>query len=308
MKKLYIAAILILSTIITSAQTNVTLWNIQYSTVDSCGAVPNSAYANQYVNTGGIITAKCSYGYWMQTSHATKWAAIFVYDKKYAPVVGDSITITAQVTEYNNETELDSVKALTVVSGGNQALTPPTLVAFDSIQRREYQAMLVKIKNTTCLRYNSLSVWYVFYDSTMTNGVPAVDTIDNVVFSTQKYTVGQTYDITGVIHFETANWVEPRNANDIVGIANYQANISKVSLFPNPNHGMFTISVNTIDARKNTVMNIEDVTGRIVYTRTLDLVSGQNNIPVNVSGFAKGTYLVQFNNSDGSAFNKFIVE
>ena len=52
---------------------NVSLWDIQYSTIDSNGATPSSPYVKQYVNTGGITTGVCSYGYYLQTTNAHKW-------------------------------------------------------------------------------------------------------------------------------------------------------------------------------------------------------------------------------------------
>ena len=193
------------------AQTNVSLWDIQYSPVDTCGAIPNSTYQYQMVNTGGIVTALSNgYGYWIQTSHATEWAAINIYDNTNTPSVGDSVTLTGKVIEWYNETEIDSVSNFTIVSHGNQALTPPTVVAFDSIQKRKYQGMLVKVKDAIDVRYNSGSKWYVFSDSTMTKTKPSEDTIDNNSY-TYRFSKGKRYNITGYVHFEYANWLEPRN-------------------------------------------------------------------------------------------------
>jgi hypothetical protein len=51
-KLLVVAIVLGLTFGAKASYPNVSLWNIQYSTVDSCGALPNSPYAGQYVVTG----------------------------------------------------------------------------------------------------------------------------------------------------------------------------------------------------------------------------------------------------------------
>lgn len=295
------------------AQSNVSLYNIQYSPVDSPYAVPNSTYANQYVKTGGIITGVCSYGYYMQTSYATEWAAINVYDKTYASTVavGDSVTLTAQVTEYYNETELDSVKTLTVVSSGNQARTPATVIALDSIQQRRYQGMLIKIKDATCIRYNTTAAWWVFSDSTMLNHTTCEDTVDNILMATQTYIPGDKYDITGCIHFEYANWIEPRSAADIqlvAGIGNIQNNFAEVNVFPNPSNGIFTASVELTNNEKNTNIVLTDLTGRVIQQQQLNLYTGKNTIPINISNLEKGIYFLQMGNSEAITVKKILVQ
>jgi hypothetical protein len=287
---------------------NVSLWNIQYSPVDSVGATPNSAYMYQYVNTGGIITAKYGYGYYVQTTNATEWAAINVYDRTYNPVVGDSVTFTGKVIEFHNETEIDSLSNFKIVSHNNQALTPPTLVAFDSIQRRKYQGMLVKIKDATCLWYNLAQAWYAFSDSTMTKAINSEDTVDNVVFIKQSYTPGKRYNITGCIHFEYANWVEPRNIKDIdsinvTGINEVSDNSAGITVYPNPSNGVFTIEP-SVDSRQSLV-NVYTVLGKKVYS---EFTIHNGVFTIDISSLAKGLYFLQISNSRYNTVKKIIIE
>ena len=292
---------------------NVSLWNIQYSTIDTNGATPSSAYVNQIVNTGGIITGTFSYGYFLQTSNAHAWAAIYVYDKTYKPVVGDSVTLSAKVEEYNKETELDSIFNFKVVSTGNQALTPVTYVAFDSIQQRKYQGLLVKTKDVTCLRFNSVQKWWVFYDSTTINTINCEDTIDNIIMATQKYTPGKRYNITGCIHFEYANWIEPRNIQDIdsiyvLGIMTYQYNSENVNIFPNPTNGKFNAVINSVDNKKNVQLVLTNISGRELYRKQVDFSVGENSIPFNLINLAAGTYLLQVNSATSNAVRKIVIQ
>jgi hypothetical protein len=293
---------------------NVSLYNIQYNSVDSNGATPSSPYVNQYVNTGGIITGVCSYGYYLQTSNAHKWAAINVYDKTYKAAVGDSVTFTGQVTEYNKETEMDSLSNFVIVSKGNQALTPATTVALDSIQRREYQGLLVKIKDATCLRFNKPAVWWVFYDSTTINSIKCEDTIDNTLMTKQTYTPGKKYNVTGCVHFEHANWIEPRTIADIdsinvtAGIATYQNNSVNVNLFPNPNNGIFTFTISSVSEVKNVELVLLDIMGKEIYRKRTDIYTGENSIPFNLGNIAKGTYLLQMSNMQLNTISKVIIQ
>jgi hypothetical protein len=287
----------------------VSLYDIQYTTNPN----GNSPYMNQYVNTGGIVTAIYSYGYYVQNSHATKWAAINVYDKAHKPAVGDSITMTGQVIEYYNETEIDSVKSVAVVSTGNQALTPPTVVGFDSIQSEEYEGMLVKVKDATCLRYNIGAAWWVFTDSTMTKATTSEDTVDNIIMVTQHYTPGKKYNVTGCIHFEYANWIEPRNINDIdslnvTGINEVPFSADNVSLFPNPNNGKFTVTVNASTHEENTLLILTDITGRVIYKEQVDIHADTETLYVNAGNLAKGAYFLQISNAQSSTVKKLIVE
>ncbi|HTB06520.1 MAG TPA: T9SS type A sorting domain-containing protein [Bacteroidia bacterium] len=297
----------------TAQTTNVTLYNIQYSTVDSVGAIPNSAYNGKTVNTGGIVTAVYGSGYYIQTSYAHAWAALFVYDGSHSPSVGDSIALTGSVIEYYNETELQTITSFNIISSGNQARTPATDVSFDSIQRRKYQAMLIRAKDITCLHYNTAQAWYAFYDSTTTKGKPSEDTVDNIIMVTQKYTNGKKYNITGVIHFEYANWIEPRNQADIdsinvTAVQEYANPIANVNVFPNPSNGEFTISVDAPNGVKNVEVSLTDITGRVVYTEQMNITAGKSSLLVNAGNLEKGTYFLQLRNAEYKTVNKVVVE
>ncbi len=289
--------------------TNVSLYQVQYTTANPA----NSPYMNQFVTTGGIITATYTSGYYVQTRNVNAWAAVNVYDYNHTPAIGDSVTFSGQVIEYYNETEIQQIVNYTKVSSGNQALTPPTVVAFNTIQGEQYEGMLIKAKDITDLRYNAAAAWYVFYDSTMTLGINSEDTVDNIIY-TYGYTTGKKYNITGVVHFEYANWIEPRNQMDIdsidvtAGIKNYNNNSTDITVYPNPNNGVFTISVKALSNENNTDIILTDLTGRVVYKEQLDTHTGSGSLPVNTSNLEKGTYFIQISNSQSNTVKKVIVQ
>jgi hypothetical protein len=273
---------------------NVSLYNIQYTTATPA----NSPYMNQFVTTGGIVTAVQMggtpvgvTGYYLQTRNATKWAAVNVYDFNHAAVaVGDSITFSGQVTEYYNETEIQQVSNFTTVSHNNQALTPPTIVAFggtNTIQNEQNEGLLIKVRDVTDIRYNTAQAWYVFSDSTITAGINSEDTVDNNIY-TYGYTLGKKYNITGVVHFEYAMWIEPRNQMDIDSInitagVEQHSNILHANVYPNPVAGELTIqlpfsaekiNVSIIDILGREMMATSPVSGNQVLLQNIDLPAG----------------------------------
>jgi hypothetical protein len=294
---------------------NVSLYGVQYTTATPA----NSPYMNQYVATGGIVTAVYNgstgtqSGYYVQSSYANQWAAVNVYDYNHAVSVGDSILFSGQVQEYYNETEIANVAGFTKVSSNNQVRTPTTLVAFNTIQNEKYEGMLIKVNGVTDVRYNTAAAWYVFSDSTMTAGVASEDTVDNIIL-TYGYTQGKKYNITGVVHFEYANWIEPRTVADIdsllspLGIKNIENNYTDVSVYPNPNNGVFTVSVNTLADEKNTNFILTDLAGRVIYKEQLDTHAGLNAYQINTSNIAKGTYFFEISNSQARTVKKIIVQ
>jgi hypothetical protein len=284
---------------------NVSLWDLQYNKLDSCGAIPNSAYDNQFITIGGIITGADYKGYWVQTSHATEWAAVFVYDKIYHPVVGDSVILSGKVDNYYGEIELTSITDFTIVSHGNQALTPPTIVAFDSIQKRKYQALLVKVKDAICIRYNSgaNANWYVFSDSTITNSKPSEDTIDNDAFH-YTFTIWKRYNITGCIQLEYANWIEPRNIYDIdslnnTGIREQQNDYADVNLYPNP-----TIENLNIEISRQATIDILNIQGQLMRVIAIT----DNKTTVDVSSLPRGVYIIEVKTDKGIEVKNFVKE
>ncbi|MBM3437375.1 MAG: hypothetical protein FJY07_14310, partial [Bacteroidetes bacterium] len=104
----FLAAILI--TAGAMAQT-VTIYEIQ-------GQASASPYAGQDVTTHGIVTGvqTNNKGFYMQDGEGA-WNGIFVYTNgNYSVSVGDDVSVTAEVQEYYEMTELSYISSLTVQS------------------------------------------------------------------------------------------------------------------------------------------------------------------------------------------------
>jgi hypothetical protein len=63
------------------------------------------------------------------------------------------------------------------------------------------------------------------------------------------------------------------------------------SIFPNPNGGMYSLSIQSFFPR-STTLQVLDMTGKILLSQTLNLIEGANLIPIDQSGLLSGIYFV----------------
>jgi hypothetical protein len=81
---------------------------------------------------------------------------------------------------------------------------------------------------------------------------------------------------------------------------------SAFNLWPNPNHGEFTVSLNSTNPQP-TKLTVYDVAGRVIFKKYLQ---AQNNIQENVS-LAKtqaGVYFVKVSDNNNSTTKKIIIQ
>ncbi len=98
-----------------------------------------------------------------------------------------------------------------------------------------------------------------------------------------------------------------RFSQNYIGIAE-RGFANKVSLYPNPSNGQFTISINTENANEY-IINIFDLSGKLVMTQNQSANAGSTNIAINASNLAKGTYVLQMINKEGKRFvNTLIIK
>ena len=78
-----------------------------------------------------------------------------------------------------------------------------------------------------------------------------------------------------------------------------------ISIFPNPSEGDFYLKVFASKEKKFS-MEVQDISGRIVYAETYVIDAGENQIPVQAS-LSKGIYSIKFTDAASSSSRKFIV-
>ncbi|MDR2084520.1 MAG: T9SS type A sorting domain-containing protein [Bacteroidales bacterium] len=104
--------------------------------------------------------------------------------------------------------------------------------------------------------------------------------------------------------YNETEWCAARRFSyiNVAGIDDYLT--LETTIYPNPNSGNFKLEVNS--SINNAVIRVYDLTGRIRYNETVNLIEGNaHNINVNLS---KGLYILEINNNGIRTNKKFTVQ
>jgi len=80
-----------------------------------------------------------------------------------------------------------------------------------------------------------------------------------------------------------------------------------VRVYPNPNRGQFNLSFTSSEVEEISVRMV-DVTGRVVLDRKHTTTIGENELPIELNGYASGVYLLHFERNGVISTTKVIVE
>lgn len=265
----------------------VSIHNIQYTTTG------DSPYNGQTVNTGGIVTGITLSGDFFIQAGPGAWDGIYVFDQNQSVTIGDSVTFTANVSEYYNLTELSGVASLVVVSSGNTLYAPVAVTTGDMASNGEaYEGVLIKVSNANCTVANAGNgMW------TVDDGSGPINT-DDVIFHFTP-TANTHYYVTGIGHFSFSEYkILPRDANDITissGIEDVNNN-STISLFPNPAVNYFTIQSN----QRIASVELFNVVGEKIHSFESSITN------YSVSNYQAGIYFVKIYTEDGNVITRKI--
>lgn len=263
----------------------VSIYDIQYTT--GGGASP---LAGSTVNTGGIVTAKYTNGYFLQ-SGAGGWRGIKVFDPSHSPNVGDSITLTAQVQENFNNTELTSVSIYNSVNTGNP-LPGPAIITTTQGNTEQFEGVYARV-TSVCKDANAgFGMWSLFTS-------PDTLKVDDVMYAFTP-AFNATYQVTGVIEYSFSEFkILPRNAADVVLITSVNENsaFEGVKVYPNPADAV----VNLSNLPAGSTVQVIDLTGKVMATVT-------NGSTLNVGTLANGAYMVKVVNQNESKTYKLVVK
>ena len=78
----------------------------------------------------------------------------------------------------------------------------------------------------------------------------------------------------------------------------------RFSVFPNPNHGRFTIDIPQTDLVVSSVITVYDITGKVINRMTMESPQTQ----LSISGLQKGTYLIRWTQGDETAVERVVVQ
>ncbi len=78
---------------------------------------------------------------------------------------------------------------------------------------------------------------------------------------------------------------------DVTAVSDLNTSLSSVSAFPNPAGRRLYIQWKEKTA-ENGVLTISDITGREVYTSSINMIAGDGIVPIDVSGLNNGLYII----------------
>jgi len=88
-----------------------------------------------------------------------------------------------------------------------------------------------------------------------------------------------------------------------VSVPEKTAQKDKAIIYPNPTSGKFSIKYSAVKSCE-TVFQLYNLVGQIVYTKSISQIKGQNNIQLDISKFSKGMYFLELKEANTSGNNK----
>ncbi len=190
-----------------------TIYSVQFNNTamgTSPDCFPSPRDAEVGVTLQGIVSAITGDDFHIAESSAP-WHSVYVYNSGETPLVGDLVTITAEVDEYNGLTEMKSLSYYNVDSSGNPVHGPYII---------------------TCETYGGSGVWGAACDTNTESIEGSLVTLYNVEVSseTSAYGYWRIKDQGGTLHFgcddtyyapAPGDIVNGRNIDEITGIIIY---------------------------------------------------------------------------------------
>jgi len=94
------------------------------------------------------------------------------------------------------------------------------------------------------------------------------------------------------------------NKNDVA--ATSVASELNFSVYPNPNNGQFTVSFNG-NTEEDATLQLFDITGKVIFTHSYSTVAGLNELPVELTGFSAGVYMLKFSQGNETQMTKVVL-
>jgi uncharacterized protein (DUF736 family) len=127
-----------------------------------------------------------------------------------------------------------------------------------------------------------------------------------------SFLVGVTYEVQVAAQCQQCG-VAP----NVAGTSNFTATVtfrledetaaaSRLSVYPNPNDGEFTVNFTAAEATEATV-TIFDIAGRQVLNRTFTAQPGENSLPISLEGVAAGVYTLRFVQNGVASLTKVVL-
>ncbi len=270
----------------------VSIYDIQYSTT----APYVSDYAGMTVATSGIVTGVFITGadaerFFIQDGDGA-WNGIYVYDNGTPLALGDSVTVTGNVVEFFELTEINAVTSIVVHSSGNPMPTPVE-VTTGEVANEEYEGVLVKVVDAKCTNDDA------GFGQFEVNDDSGLRLIDDEMFSYTP-TIGNYYSITGVTFLSFGDVkIYPRMLSDIevTGYNSIDEQTAKFNIYPNP-----ATEFVTFDIPQSAAVSIYALTGELIYT------ANGNVQKVDLTDLSAGVYQVVITSNESTTTQQLVVQ
>ena len=249
----------------------------------------SSTLIDSVVVTGGIVSALLGNGFYIQDGTGP-WTGLFIFGTPGALAIGDSVSVSGTVVEFNGQTQLTSVLSILTHTSGN-AITPTVIPTLDG-NTEPYESVFAKVMIAACTVQGS------FGQFTVNDGSGPL-LVDDVIYA-YPFAVAQVYNITGVVQYAFSEWrLLPRFVADVEVVTGIgEALVSPVAVFPNP--ATDGIRVQAVEARA--AYAITDAAGRTMASG--NLVNGT----LSVAALPVGAYALQLRDGDTLRRARIVVE
>ena len=235
-----------------------TIYDIQYSLTGP------SPHEGELVETSGIVTAKFENYFFIQDGPGA-WNGIAIYPNQEVEV-GDEITISGSVLEYNDKTEITDIINITIL-GTSEVPESVVLSAAELSTTEDYESVLARLQDVTISNDNlGNGNWEV-------EDISGTCMIGGLGDYTYQPELGEfIYNLTGIVDYTFGAFkLEPRDDEDIELTGNYIENenpvlsITSLSNYPNPFNPSTTISFNlNTNSTENADLSIYNLKGQLI--------------------------------------------
>lgn len=223
----------------------------------------------QFVRTQGIITGLAESSFFLQDGSGP-WNGIEVFEAPQPNwALGDEVIVFGTVDEYTPGAEWARTRTRLIASPFLQRLTtgnaPPEPSTVDAwaLSDEQWESVLVRVQDLTCLDVPNATTFE--WPAANWQGSTAVDDLLHYFAPT----VGATYTINGIAHYDGIVKMLPRGDEDIsAGVGVEERSARSAKLYPNPASHHLTIEMKEDE---NAMIHINDPLGRtVLQTRTVD--------------------------------------
>ena len=244
-----------------------TIYEIQYSTTGP------SPHEGELVETTGVVTAIFEFYFFIQDGTGA-WNGIAIYPIQIVEI-GDEITISGSVLEYNDKTEITDI--LNMTNLGTADVPAPVIITTSALANSEsYEGVLVKVEDVTVTNDDLGNGEWEIDDG---SGPCRVDDLGTYTYVPALDDF--IYSITGVVDYTYGNFkLEPRDDDDLVFESSIDdpicSSIRLLRNYPNPFNPSTTIYYETTNLHENTRIEIYNLIGQKV--KQFSDIRGQSSI------------------------------